>query len=959
MHPLSLAFLALLAVPVVTGSALAQTPVTGRVTDAESGETLPAATALAVRLDPDSTRVGVAADVEGRFRLALAPGRWRLRISFAGFAPDVREITVEGVPVALGDVALRSVELDEVQVGALRQRVEVRGDTTAYNAAAYAVNPDASVEDLVSKLPGVVVQEGEVQAQGERVQRVLVDGEEFFGSDPTAALRNLPAEVVQEIQVFERASDQARFTGVDDGEGELTINVVTRPDRRRGQFGRLFAGGGGGTGETAPTEARYSAGGAVHAFQGTRRISVIGIANNINDQNFAAEDLLGVLESGDGGGGRRGGRGGRGAGTYLVGEQPGVTTTTALGVNYTDRFGSRVRVQGSAFLNRTGTLADAATTRDYVVGDALSYLEDDDGDRTNTNLRFSGRVEAELDDATQLTVRPRLSLQSYDNASLLTAQTLLDGALTGLTRNGSDATSTATTAALDVLLRRRFATNGRSLSLGLEGGLDGQRRDTDQDVLTLAYDGGRADTTSAYQRQIDTGAGGRQLEASLRYTEPLAERLSLQLDYSPSVSVSSGDADAFRFDPATGLFSVVDSSFTSVSDQRVVTHRGGADLSYRTDRVRLRAGLDAEREALAYDQGGPRPFSVDRTTVSLLPSANARLELTDNADLDLRYRARTRTPSVTQLRDVVDDTNALLVTAGNPDLATAREHTVDLRFRSTQPEAGSVVFGSVQLAAATDYVGQSVTVAGADGRVVDGVTLAPGAQLTAPVNLDGYTRARAFGTLGRPISALKVNANATLGATYTRTPSLYNDVLNRADALALDGRVFLGTSASERFDASVGYGVSWTGVQNSSRASADDTYLRHRGEARLTWLPAGGLTVTSTLDLTAYTGLDVGTVPTTAVWNAALGYKLLTDDRAEVRLSVNDLLGQNTGVTQTLADTYVETSQAQALGRTVMLGVSYRLRTFGAADQIPEPPDEGRDEGRRGRRPDGPPPDGA
>ena len=950
-----LALVAALAAP-----AFAQTPVTGRVVDGTTGEALPVATALAVRLDPDSTRVGVAADAEGRFELLLAPGPWRLRVSFVGYAADVREIAVEAGPLDLGDVGLQPAELGEIEVDALRQRVEVRGDTTAYDAAAYAVNPDASVEDLVSKLPGVTVQDGEVQAQGERVRRVLVDGEEFFGSDPSAALRNLPAEVVQEIQVYERASDQAEFTGVDDGEAELTINVVTRPDRRRGQFGRLFASGGGGTGETAPTEARYSAGGAVHAFQGTRRISVIGLANNVNDQNFSAEDLLGVLDSGGGGRGRgRGGRGGRrggaGAGTYLVGEQPGVTTTQALGVNYTDRFGDRVRVQGSAFLNRAGTRADAFTTRDYVVGDALSYAEGDDTDRSNSNLRFSGRVEADLSDATQLTVRPRLSVQTYDAASLLTGQTFLDGALTGLTRNGSDAQSTAATGALDVLLRRRFETRGRSLSLGLGAQLDGQGRETDQDVLTLAY-GAETDTTSAYQRQIDTGARGRELSASLRYTEPLAERLQLQLDYSPSVAVSSGDSEAFRLDPATGLFTVVDSSFTSVSDQRVVTHRGGADLSYRTERLRLRAGLEAEVEQLTYDQGGPRPFSVDRTTPSLLPSANARYEITDDTDLDLRYRARTQTPSVNQLRDIVDDTNALLVTAGNPDLATAREHTVDLRLRASRPEAGSVLFGSVQLATTADYVGQSVTVAGPRGLVVDGVALAPGAQLTTPVNLDGYTRVRAFGTLGRPISLLKSNANVTLGATYTRTPSLYNDLLNRADALALTGRAFLGTSASTRFDASLSYGVSWTGVQNTSRVSADDTYLRHRGEARLTWLPTGGITVTSTFDLTAYTGLDVGTVPTTAVWNAGLGYKFLADDLAEVRLSVNDLLGQNTGVTQTLADTYVETSQAQALGRTVMLGVSYRLRVFGASGQIPDPDSErgGRGDWRGGRGGDGP-----
>lgn len=942
-----------LAALLTAAPALAQSlaTVTGRVLDAEATP-LPAATVLATRLDADSLQTGVSTDVEGRFSLTLAPGSYRLRLSFVGYQTDVREVAVGTEPVALGDVVLAIGELGEVEVDAVRQRVEVRGDTTVFNADAYAVNPDANVEDLIGKMPGVVVQDGEVQAQGQTVRRVLVDGEEFFGSDPTAALRNLPADVVQEIQVFDRQSEQSRFTGFDDGNAEVTINVVTRPDRRNGQFGRLFAGGGGNT-----ADARYSTGAAVHAFDGTRRISVIGIANNVNEQNFAAEDLVGVLDSGGGSGGRRrrgggggrrggGGPGGADAGTYLVAEQPGVTTTTALGLNVTDRLGERLRVQGSYFLNRTGNLTDAFGSRDYTVGEGLLYTEANDAESANWNHRLSGRIEATLSDATQLTLSPRLSLQTNDAASLLTGRSVVESALTGLTQNAYASSAGGYTSSLDLSLRHRLGAAGRTISLGLRGGLDGRSSDVDQDVLTLAYGGDDlADTTSAYQRQIGSGDRSRSLSASVRYTEPLGERAQLQLRYDPSLSTSADDADAFRLDPTTGLYTVVDSTFTSDADQRVMTQRGGLDVTYRTERLRLAAGLDAEVERLDYEQSGGRAFAVDRTTTSLLPSASARVELTDDTDLDLRYRSRTRTPGVTQLRDVVDDTNALLVTAGNPDLETAREHTLDLRFRSTQPTAGSVLFGSLQLAVTDDYVGQAVVVAEGAPVAVRGVTLDPGAQLTYPVNLDGYLRARAFGTVGRPVSFLKSNANATFGATYTRQPSLYNDVLNRADALALDGRLFLGTSFSERFDGSLSYGLSWTGVSNSTRTSADDTYLRHRAQASLTWLPSGGLTLSSDLNLSAYTGLDAGTVPTTAVWNAGVGYKFLAGDLAEVRLSVNDILNRNATIGQQVTDTYIETTQSQALGRYVMLGVSYQLRAFGAAGRVPDP-EAG---GRRGR----------
>lgn len=945
--------LALLALP-----AFAQTPVSGRVLDAADDSSLPSATVLATRLSADSLQRGVAADLDGRFTLNLPAGPYRLVISFAGYQPDIRTLEVGTEPIALGDIRLQTVLLDEVQVGAVRQRVEVRGDTTAFNAEAFQVNPDASVEDLVAKLPGVVVQDGEVQAQGQTVQRVLVDGEEFFGSDPSAALRNLPAEIVKEIQVYERQSDQSEFTGFDDGNGEITINVVTRADRRAGQFGRLF-GGLGGAMDPAGNVARYSTGGAVHAFDGTRRISVIGIANNINEQNFAAEDLAGVLEGGGGGRGRRGGRGGGGdAGTYLVGEQPGVTNTSALGINYTDRIGDGVRVQGSYFLNRTGNLKDAFTSRDYVIGEALTYAETDAAETTNWNHRFSGQLRADLSESTQFTLRPRLSLQTGSTESLLTGRSTLADALAGLTSTDYAASRTAYTSSADLFLRHRLPTRGRTLSLGLNVGLNGDNSDTDQDVLTLAYTGTGADTTDAFQRQIASDGTDRSVRARLTYTEPLGEGAQLQVNYSPGISTADGDQQAFRLDPATGLYTVVDSTFTSLSDQRVVTQRGGVDVRYNTERLRLSAGLDGEYQSLTYDQGGPLPFAVDRTTTSFLPSLSARYEITEEADLDLRYRSSTRTPGVTQLRSIVDDSNPLLVTTGNPDLETAREHRVDLRLRATQPQAGSVLFGSVQLQATQDYIGSAVTVAGNQPVVVDGITLSPGAQLTRPVNLDGYLRARAFGTVGRPISFLKSNANATLGATYTRTPSLYNGVENRADALALDGRLFVGTSFSERFDASLSYGASWTGVTNSARTSSDDTYVRHRGTAELTWLPWTDLVLSSDFSINAYTGLDTGIAPTTAVWNASGGYKFLPSNLAEVRLSMNDLLNQNTGLVQTVTDTYVETARSQALGRYAMLSLSYKLRSFGSGGSIPEAGEGRRGQGFRGdgpRRGDGPP----
>ncbi|WP_040398388.1 carboxypeptidase-like regulatory domain-containing protein, partial [Cesiribacter andamanensis] len=274
---------------------------TGRIADAGSQQTLPGANLLLTRL-PDSVTVATISDGQGRFRFSgLEAGRYRLRISFVGYTPLEQRVRLQEQDLDLGLLLLqedaqqlKSVEIVRQQALAIQQ-----GDTTQYAASSFKTNPDANAEDLIKKLPGVVVQGGQVQAQGEQVRRVLVDGREFFGDDAAATLRNLPAEIIDKIQVFDQQSEQSQQSGFDDGQTTKTINIVTKPEMRNGQFGRVYTGLG--------TDGRYSLGGNLNLFNDKRRISILAQSNNINQQNFSGEDLAGVAGSGG-----RGGRGGRG-----------------------------------------------------------------------------------------------------------------------------------------------------------------------------------------------------------------------------------------------------------------------------------------------------------------------------------------------------------------------------------------------------------------------------------------------------------------------------------------------------------------------------------------------------------------------------------------------------------------------------------------------------------------------
>ncbi len=427
-------FFAALTLFLITSPALAQQEITrivsGSVVDQEDHAPLPGVTVVFETVN-DSVLVGAGtANPDGYFAVKSSEhGELRLRLSFIGYAAHEQWITITGPYQSLGTIQLKPdlLQLDEMVVEEIQERMIIRGDTTIFSADAYTVNPDATAEDLIAKLPGIVVQDGQVEAQGEQVQRFTVDGREFFGQDPTAALRNLPADMIQNIEVFDRNSDQAQFTGFKDGNAERTINVVTRRGMSNGQFGQFYGGYG--------DNQRYITGGNTNIFDGDRRISVIALSNNINQQNFAFQDLLGLTGSDGrgrrgnprsmmirGGGVRRGGRPGGGFDprNFLIGTQSGLNHTTSAGINYSDEIGSRVRLSASYFFNRVSNENDAFLDHElFLSGDQSQfYNESTRSSSMNLNHRLNARIEYTINDANSLIIRPSLSFQNNSAASL-------------------------------------------------------------------------------------------------------------------------------------------------------------------------------------------------------------------------------------------------------------------------------------------------------------------------------------------------------------------------------------------------------------------------------------------------------------------------------------------------------------------------------------------------------------
>ena len=444
---------------------------TGQVIDGAANAPMIGANVL-IKTVTDSLLRGTVTGADGRFELArpFIP-EVKLEIPFLGYK-TITKIHSMREPVELGELILLedTKVLGEVLVQGVSVVGEQKGDTTSFNANAFKTQTNAQAKDLIRKMPGITFQGGQIQAQGEQVQKILVDGREFFGSDPNIALRNLPADAIDRVEVLDQRSDQSRLTGFDDGSYTKTINIILRSDRKNGSFGRMYAGYG--------DDDRYAAGGSVNFFKEDQRISILGLFNNINQQNFSSQDLAGLSANSSSGGGR--GPGGRGFGggqwggggnnNFLVGNAGGIVTTNAMGLNYSDKWGKKVNVTGSYFFNNTANSLRQITNRETVVNENLRQFYEENLINTvkNNNHRANARIEADLNAKNSIILTPSLSFQdnsTFSDRDALTQNSLGD-TLSAL-RSISNAQTKAINLSNNLTYRYKFDKKGRTLSTAI------------------------------------------------------------------------------------------------------------------------------------------------------------------------------------------------------------------------------------------------------------------------------------------------------------------------------------------------------------------------------------------------------------------------------------------------------------------------------------------------------------
>jgi hypothetical protein len=917
---------------------------TGQVIDGVAKTPMIGANVL-IKTVTDSLLRGTVTGADGRFEIArpFIP-EVKLEITFLGYK-TITKIHSMREPVELGELILLedTKVLGEVLVKGVSVVGEQKGDTTSFNANAFKTQTNAQAEDLIRKMPGITMQGGQIQAQGEQVQKILVDGREFFGSDPNIALRNLPADAIDRVEVLDQRSDQSRLTGFDDGSYTKTINIILRSDRKNGSFGRTYAGYG--------NDDRYAAGGSVNFFKGDQRISVLGLFNNINQQNFSSQDLAGLTANASAGAGRGGMMGGMGGGgfgggqwggggnnNFLVGNSGGIVTTNAMGLNYSDKWGKKVNVTGSYFFNNTANSLRQITNRETVVNANLRQFYEENLINTvkNSNHRANARIEADINEKNSIVLTPSLSFQdnsTFSDRDALTRNSLGDS-LSAL-RSISNATTKAVNLSNNLTYRYKFDKKGRTLST--EVFTAWSNRDQDSDLLAASREFRRnlVDTATQETYSLNEGFNYR---VNLTFTEQLSKNAIGTFGYQVGNNATAADQKTFQIDEERKA--LLDTALSNEFDNKFITQRLRSGYAYNKEAWSVNVNMDYQNARLDNEAFFPVPGTFNRSFNNFLPSANLNYRNRKTGfSWRMRYRTSTNEPSVSELQNVVNNQNPLNLRVGNPDLGQSYNHNIFANISKINLEKSRTLFLFVTHSVTSDFIGNSTFLTTKDTLINNEILLRSGGQLSRPINLDGNIRSSFFLTYGAPLKKLKTQFNINTRVSFNRTPGLINGVSNLNDNTTLSQGLTFNSNISQNVDFSISTTGSYNIVNSSLQQNLDNNFYQQESNMRLYFSSKNGkFFMGNNVAHSLYSGLSEGFNQNFWLWNMEGGFRFAKNNKAELKAVLFDVLNQNNSISRTISDVAVTDVFTNVLTRYGMITFTYILGNFKQPAAEPQQP---------------------
>lgn len=888
--------------------------VTGTVSDTSGKQSMSGATIAIFDLNDSNAaaRYGQA-KAKGVFEIRnISPGRYRLLVSFEGYENQSRlfTLTQQKPSAGLGNIIMerKSAMLQEVIVE--KPPITIKKDTVEFDAGSYKTKPNAVAEDLFKKLPGVQVDKnGTITAQGEQVQRILVDGKRFFSDDPKLASKNLPPDVIDKIQVFDDQSDQSKFTGFDDGNRVKTINIVTKKDKRKGYFGKAMAGAG--------SNGTYDNSFNIHRFNGTQQISLLGQANNVNKQNFSIQDILG--------GGNNGGRGGGGRGSSTG---SGITTTWAGGLNYRDNWSPSTQAYGSYFYNSQHVGTDQQSlTQNIITPDSSAFTSQENHSiRNNQNHRINFNIEQQIDSNNSLIFRPNIGFQHTTSYSSQETQ-FNGGSEKGVpvyhTKSNGSQSNDGNNGQYDLLFRHKFKKKYRTFSvdMNVQNSLN-NGAGTNYAVNSHFFPTDYADTLN---QRIVSHSTGLTVSPTISYTEPIGKNQLLEFNYNYSYSKNISERYTYSLNNATSKYDHFDSLYSNAFENTFQYNR--LTVNYRVQNTKFNLSVGSGVQARSVNSiNTTKHTEIDQHYINLTPTVNFQYIFSKTKNLRVNYSGRTGQPGINQLQPIIATTDSINFTQGNPNLKQQFTHSLRLLYTNFNPVTQRVVFATINASMISNDIQNSVVYLASPPN-------ARGAQLTTPVNLSGTYNINGYFNYGLPLKKPKSNLNFITNAGYAQSQTLINSVSAYSRNTTLGETISWTTNLKDHFDMNLSAATTYFIARNSLQKTQNLNYYTEVLSAEFTYYTNNGWLVAANFDYTYNGNRPAGYNSSVPLLNPSVAKQIFKNKQGEIRLSVFDLLNQNTSITRTITANTIQDTRTNVLTRYAMLTFTYNLRRFAGQGQ--------------------------
>ncbi|MCU7552777.1 outer membrane beta-barrel protein [Chitinophagaceae bacterium LB-8] len=892
--------------------------VKGSFVDSSSADGLSDAT-ISVMTQKDSSLISFTlSSNSGYFEIKnLDTGAYVLLFSYQGYPNLKKQFSINAANPIM-DFGKVKVVQDYQMLGEViikdEAPIKVKGDTIAFNAGAFKVlKPNATAEDLLKKLPGVQVErDGTVKAQGENVQKIYVDGKEFFGNDPKLATKNLTADMIDQVEVYDDMSDQAKFSGVDDGSRTKAINLKLKKDKNKGMFGRAMAGYG--------SDDRYQSSLNASYFKGATKVSVIARSNNTNNVGFSNNDMVGGFG----------------------GSSSGITKNWTAGVNYSDLWGKNLELTGSYFFNHTNNFNSNNSVRvtDYKTragaDSTVKRLSQTGSGNLNDNHRINLRMIYTIDSMSSIIYSPRINFQ---NSSSIRKDSTLSFDIdetpytVGDSWSNRENTGQGFSWSNDLTYRRKFHKRGRSFSVNLSNTYN----TSDRDGLTMSRIGSFNNGVKASDQFINQKTlqenGTENYGVSVSYTEPIARDKVMEFNYAYNKNSNESDREVYEFNDANGKFDVKNLLQTNLFENGNESNRFGTNYRVVKKKYNYQLGMAVQRTTLQSNNLSKNTF-IEQSYTNLFPTAIFRYQFARSKNLRFSYRGRTSQPGTSQLQETLDQSNALYWSKGNASLNQEYSNNMELNYNSFDMVKYRNFFFRFNFSNTMNRIVNNVIT---DTAVIRSITnlpfdekIARGVQLTRPVNANGAYNFGGNINLGFPINMMEGgNFNTNTSFNSSRDVSYIDNLRNFTKNLSLGESLRLSYTYKEKLDAAIGASVNYNQVTNTFRKEQNSKYYTYSASADVSYIFPKNLVLATDLDYYTNTGLAAGYNQAYTLWNASISKLMLKNNRGELKLSVFDILKQNRSISRTFSENYIEDVQNSVVRQFFMLSFTYNLNRMG------------------------------